>query len=583
MNTINRRNDWAGGPKGKQGKARLSLPTQSLEDREIVELVPFRVDNPGFRLTDFGTPHKLYPAYTLQHMEPYLGDNNSLFVMEIYRKRSGVPLDGSVVSGGTWGERATTTRQRVEPGTEADSGIGVLESSVTAENAQTAYRTTTFVDWPTLTTTRINERGDLETTVMAKVAPGELLPNDTLFTTRITQEAETKDRATLTVSSVSEYSTLMTKERGSDQLARFAKDGVTQVVVDEVGPETEPEVDDPGDSERRILSSRVVQTSKTKARKTTVSVPALMPLVSVNAVDPAAWGAQSVTVETVVAAGTTLPTPTFNTLSSERRALNPAQAIQTVTTAGSFPTLVGGAVDEKSRIVVDIEKTFVPAGTKGSISGGWYREVQPLNQWRSIQISSKVDPGKLPAMETTEVFVQKAFPAQLIDQYFIFYISEDGTRADQSVPFFCEVKEGFAASIKAIKQRSFHTSKPELTETPTIWNERSHVIKSALVLNNGNLSTSSGMIPACLHGELKPRWGAFRVNSGWQGVFNNRPSLLAGGCFLTPFDAGPIPATNPPSLVPNTDFIHTAFIEEWRLGIWVKEVVTGKIPQPPTP
>ncbi len=578
MKTTNRRNDWAGGPKGKQGKARLSLPTQSLEDREIVELVPFRVDNPGFRLTDFGTPHKLYPTYTLQHMEPYLGDNNSLFVMEVYRKRSGVPLDGSVVSGGTWGEKATTTRQRVEPGTEADSGIGVLESSVTAETAQTAYRTTTFVDWPTLTTTRINERGDLETTVMSKVDPGELLPNDTLFTTRITQEAETKDRATLTVSSVSEYSTLMTKEWGSDQLARFAKDGVTQVVVDEVGPETEPEVDDPGDSERRIISSRVVQTSKTKARKTTVSAPALMPLVSVNAVDPAAWGAQSVTVETVVAAGATLPTPTFNTLSSERRALNPAQAIQTVTTA-SFPELPFVQVDDRTGLVVTGIKKFVPKGTAGGVFGDEYREIQPFNHLKSIQIASKIDLSRLPAPKTKKITFRKTFPAELKDYYFICYLNSDGV-ASERIGFHYDMYDPFAMAIEAQEVTSYHYGPPTDSIEITPFLPQSHKLTGITWPANSEMTDRSTGIPSCLHGEINWRWAAWRWGTGIVGGVSSTPPTAIYDFMMAvfPLAYGPIPATKPATLTAGAQFIEDVTVEEWRFNLFVRKVITAKIP-----
>jgi len=228
--------------------------------------------------------------------------------------------------------------------------------------------------------------------------------------------------------------------------------------------------------------------------------------------------------------------------------------------------------------VVHQKKTIVAAGTTGGIIAGWYTDIQPLDKYRSIQIAQKVDLSSLPEPETWKHTIQKAFPAQLVDQYFIAYISADGTSAAERIPYWYETIAPFTASCEAATVRSYLSSKPDGTEAETPFNAQSHRV-FAQFYDADSDANSGGTIPETLHGVLSERWGLFQVGTGWLGVSGSRPApFSSAACFVSPFAQGNIPATNPSSLVVGASFVHKVNVEKWRFGLWIKEVTTAKIP-----
>jgi hypothetical protein len=65
-------------------------------------------------------------------------------------------------------------------------------------------------------------------------------------------------------------------------------------------------------------------------------------------------------------------------------------------------------VDDREGIVIDITKEIVPAGTRYSGSG--FEEIQALEKWRSIRITSKVNLAYLPKPEEIVGLHNVAFP-----------------------------------------------------------------------------------------------------------------------------------------------------------------------------
>ncbi len=212
-------------------------------------------------------------------------------------------------------------------------------------------------------------------------------------------------------------------------------------------------------------------------------------------------------------------------------------------------------------------------------SWAWHREVQPFDEWHSISISSKVDPSSLLALTRSwKHTIQKSFPAVLKDQYFVAYLSADGTWAAPTIKFRADYQDEFTAACEAETTRTFLAAPPSSTESETPFNARSHQIDGSFA-DGDDWVNERGVIRSCLHGTISERWATFKVGAGWQGISGSRPlPLMLSHCFITPFAEGNIAATSPATLTPGEEFIHKVHVEEWRLDIWVKYLTKAKIP-----
>ncbi len=333
----NARRDYAGSPKGKAGKARIDLPTQSLSDQAIVEDVPFQLGQPGFELRPFLTPHPKAPAYLLVNQFPFQGNDQTIYVRQIYKKPSGVPLAGNTVGG--------------------------------------EFRFQFAKDGVTTTTTQRRPYGD-DPVDGPNVVSGSSQPTD----------AVESQSTTITADS---FVPLTGYDYGADQWRRFAKDGavtVTRTLVDK-GAEA--------DSGPLVISSRVEAMSdaeENSAIKTTVTASELVPLTSYNFADPAAKGGTTKTTETPVSSTVTSGPTGFGILDSRVTALNAKQSVQTVTQVeDGFPVLIEYDRDPETRSLITIThqivnaKTVVPLAT---LPPGTIEAFKPIDDDHSIRVTT---------------------------------------------------------------------------------------------------------------------------------------------------------------------------------------------------
>ena len=247
---------------------------------ELVEEVPVRRTGMVVSKVEaaYGSPHPRSPDHLLVWQEPVVGRDGALSMRRVYRKLPGAALAGELVRESTWGAPAVVTARDVAIGTHADSGLGILESVVEPKDAQIARKRTTSVQWPALTSTRLNARGDVETVVESKVVPGTELPVATLATTELRLDAETVDRSRLRVGSVGDHAELADKVRGDAALipARLRAAESYQVTDAIVTPSTEPDA-----LSEHVVESKVAGKSRSQSvKRNTIRTGATLPCVT---------------------------------------------------------------------------------------------------------------------------------------------------------------------------------------------------------------------------------------------------------------------------------------------------------------
>jgi hypothetical protein len=271
--------------------------------------------------------------------------------------------------------------------------------------------------------------------------------------------------------------------------------------------------------------------------------------------------------------------------------------------------------------IVTIDAPTGPNGIQATaaayvISG--FLEIKELDKWRSIQILSRVNPDSLPLPENWNLTVRQAFPAVLKSQYFVLHLKADGYIDPSSINHLVDLQSSFSASVLATGTRSYYAGPPTTIDQTTPFCPTSHDMLMYFMDSGGGMNKYGAGIPSCLHGVLAPEFVGVNYNNdtvtspsadlifppnpigGLAQVASYMPSFvhvsqgramlffsqsLESSLLLFPFALlpnGSIPATNPSSLVPGSTYIHAINVEKWRLGIWVKEVITGIIPALPT-
>ena len=101
------------------------------------------------------------------------------------------------------------------------------------------------------------------------------------------------------------------------------------------------------------------------------------------------FGAETVANITLVPTGTAPGNATFLTVSLEQKELgNNWDEVKNVTVE-EWPTLYSEIVDETTGALIQITKTFVPAGTEGSFTAGNQTEIKEYDRLKSISINAK--------------------------------------------------------------------------------------------------------------------------------------------------------------------------------------------------
>ena len=393
-----------GRPSDKFGLTQAAFPTQASDDVTLTEDVAYSILANGavnLAIPAFGAPHPRSALHKLVAVAFLGGNEGKVWYRLTFSKLPGHLLPGATVSEQTWGAAAVVTKQAVPTGTAPATGLGVVQSDVQPQDAETATATATTVTWPTLTTTRINERGDTETQLQTKVVPGTALPAFTFLTTSITQQAETVDRATLAVGTVPSYSTLTDHEGTSSNraLLHFIAGAQKTTVHNIVAPGTA------ADTGFDVVESAVKAKNTVQSDKTTTSVVS-WPTLTSSAVDPEAHGATTTTIETVVPSGTAAPAGGLLILESnvdDTDGTHAIQKVKTITDPDGWPVLTEYTVDEQTGITIKIVKTLVDAGSVSDADagvmpnglGGVFTEFKPIDKFKTVKIESQVV-GSLP-------------------------------------------------------------------------------------------------------------------------------------------------------------------------------------------
>lgn len=288
-----------------------------------------------------------------------------------------------------------------------------------------------------------------------------------------------------------------------------------------------------------------------------------------------------------------------------------------------WPILTDFITDPVEGIVVEVIKKIVPAG-HARPSG--YVDVYALDKYRSIQITSRVDPSTLPA---PDIFTQThvlSLPPLLIS-VFATYGQDRSVAASIDTRFgstsvkssargkiVAHILDGYRGPSKATVTRTFlpRSPQPELIPEPLIITpatgtayitsrsqdgSNSIGIRSGFGYTESQRGSSEQVDSLDISGVLTGGYGNTSQSPinyvDGVAISNQAQSLAAAaGMFIDPFRLHlantaassfanlvvDIPSSCPPSLIPGTTFLLSATVEKWRFGIYVLTVTSVTIP-----
>lgn len=237
---------------------------------------------------------------------------------------------------------------------------------------------------PTLTGNRLDQRGDLETITVQTVAAGTAPQADGLLVTDTKVDPVDSVKSTSTYATVTAYATLTSPENKGGLL------GQTSTTDDIVTVGTLPDA-----LSTTVLESKVEQLTATKARKTTTSSSGPTEL------DGKTIGefGYITTAESIVAYGSSLPTPSTATVKLDKSPIDSAKSKLTTASYVSLNTLTGYQYDPDLNLVITNTKQIVAPNTALAITKGLLSSRdEPLDVWKTIRIQSKIN--DLPAART---------------------------------------------------------------------------------------------------------------------------------------------------------------------------------------
>jgi hypothetical protein len=221
--------------------------------------------------------------------------------------------------------------------------------------------------------------------------------------------------------------------------------------------------------------------------------------------------------------------------------------------SGGWPELEGTEVDPRTGIVVDIKKQVVAAGTTGGVDGNGYHDVKPLDKWRSIRISSKLDAGTLPSSTSWETTIEHSFPNTLLAVQWVWAsaFSTDPALYDHDSAIVTDVIQGYSGPCRALVTESFSNGPPGTVLTPTIFRPQGHLIGFSWAFASPDeirAKAQTWSLPPTLH-------AAIAIGGGM---------TITGGSWSTT-----LPATDPTALPPSGSLILKSHdVERWRFGIF---------------
>lgn len=229
---------------------------------------------------------------------------------------------------------------------------------------------------PEITSFRYNERGDFEKIINQQVDPNTPPDPDGLLVTQSQVIKQDVSKGTKTTATVSAHSRLISKEKKEGLL------GETFITDNIVDPTTLPDA-----LSTTVISSSVEQTSKTKARKRTVTSTGPTSLSKLNK-DGKLLGDTKV-VRSVVSPTTSPDAPSTSVLSSEVDQIDSGKAIKTNVVLNSTPTLNGSKRSQGLLGTTTTQETVVPAGSLADILtlNIVSSQVEPIDSVRSRKVT----------------------------------------------------------------------------------------------------------------------------------------------------------------------------------------------------
>ncbi len=346
----------------------------------------------------------------------------------------------------------------------------------------------------------------------------------------------------------------------------------------------------------------------------------------------------------LVASGLSVPTGAWNITEARQRNLPGFGQIEITKTldAANWPVLQGQLVHADgiyAGIKFVITKQFVKAGTQADGSGPPYTpnpsdptpdavtkgftDMQEHDKWRTIQITTKVDPTTLPGVAGGPPAIVRAttvhldLPAILTEVYGDFQTGSSSSwsinpdslvaTAIASVTAFGEIghtlKEGYRGPAKGQITTLFFLAPPTLTDlapyaitiiqpvvgTATIRGRHvstggTQVVGPTVTAQTGSIQDRIGRLELrpCMTGSyISSGIGPVQApdtNAGQTGLGNDFVIFQSGSAATATITLKIPTSVGDALIVSGSTITISAVPEEWKLGIWVLEVTTAIVP-----
>jgi hypothetical protein len=233
--------------------------------------------------------------------------------------------------------------------------------------------------------------------------------------------------------------------------------------------------------------------------------------------------------------------------------------------AAAWPILLGTEVDPRTGIAITVIKQVVNAGTLGGISGSDYIDVKTIDKWRSIQITSRLDPDSLPGTVTWKTTDTYPFPNTLVAATWLWALATDDCCYDFAMALETEILEGYSGPCVAQITESFTNGPPLDTPVLTQFFPQGYSLGYAWAVTSPDEDcrlcqavAQTIAIPSTIHAEITIAGGV----------------ILDNGTFTST-----LPATTPTALpAPGTLITKSVDVERWRFGVFFRRVTEIYVP-----
>ena len=235
-----------------------------------------------------------------------------------------------------------------------------------------------------------------------------------------------------------------------------------------------------------------------------------------------------------------------------------------------WPELVGTEVDPRTGIVVEIRRQVVNAGTLGGVDVNGYHDAKPIDKWRTLMISSKLQPGSLPAPRTWETTVEHSFPNTLNGLTWLWAWATGTLAYDFDSALVLDITQGYAGPCRALVTESFTNGPPATAVAITQFFPQGHMVGYSWAFaaststecdsctDQVRAQAKTWTIPPALHDAI---------------VIGGGVTISGGGI------TGTLPATDPIALPASGTLITKAVeVEPWRFNIFYRKMVQIYVP-----